>query len=90
MPTPSVNQDETDVLFSTDPEWLSARFGARAYRQMCDGGDPFVAARLAATYAFMHRPDLRGERPKGQFSDTMFQIASGLNALYADALKRVH
>lgn len=47
------------IPFDARPLALSARFGTRARQLMADGRDPYVAARLAASFAFRHDPSLR-------------------------------
>lgn len=51
--------ESTDALFDVSPEALARRMGERAQQLMRDGRDPFVAARLAASYAFKAQPALR-------------------------------
>ena len=43
--------EPTDAYFDCSPAHLAEVFGRRAWQQMRDGRDPFMAARLAATFA---------------------------------------
>jgi hypothetical protein len=53
------DSDAPDRLFDPAPEHLATLFGARARELMLTGRDPFEAARLAASFAFQARPELR-------------------------------
>lgn len=55
-----LDRDEaTDALFDTSNGALAARFGARVCELMRQRRDVRQAARLAFSYAFLVRPDLR-------------------------------
>jgi len=83
------SDDETDALFRTDPLSLSRRFAQRAIRLMREGRDPYQAARLAGTYAFMADPSLRLEAPRSDLAATLWRFATELNQDFADRLKRM-
>lgn len=53
------SHDETDVLFSTHPRDLAARFGRRTIELIRAGQDVYEMARCAASYALIAEPSLR-------------------------------
>lgn len=69
------HRDETDVLFDTSPRALAARFGRRTIEHIHQQRDPYEAARMAASWAFLAEPSWRiEETPQSAFSDALFRF----------------
>lgn len=79
------NMHDTDALFDTSPAAMASRFGEKAIRLVRDGLPVAGTARLAASYAFLVRPDLREGAPT--FADTLFALGI---ALARQTSERVH
>ena len=80
---------ETDAIFDTSPLALATRFGLRAHQLIRERRDPYVAARLAASYAFMAMPEWRKEPQARDLSGLLWDFVTETNRDLADRL-RVH
>lgn len=80
---------DTDAMFDTSPAAMAARFGRRTMQLIRDGRDPFEVARLAASYAFLTEPDLRGEPVERRFGEFLFRLGCELNRAMAATLSEV-